>query len=431
MAPPVPGASPFTDTQSPFRQLLDVVDAFIYATDINGNYTFANRQVLDLLGGPSLTLEQVLGRAFTDFVDIGEAGETLRATDRQVLEQGEVIAREEANLIHATGELRHYWSVKRPLRDAQGGIIGLLGISYDITEKKQLAEKAERQKALLDTILDNIAALVYVKDRGQKYLYANRPVAEMFGLSREGVVGKTDWELFPQEVAQMFRDTNEEIFATGKKAVTEENLLSADGSRHHYWNVAVPCITPEGIEAIVGTSTDITDLHRLKERLRRQAETDSLTGIANRRHFFEPAEKIFAQHKGSRSLALIAIDVDHFKQINDSHGHPVGDEVLRHFARCCGGRLRSRDLFSRTGGEEFCILLPDTTLADAHQLAERIRQQVHEKCKVTEHRLHITISLGVAAMQAGDANFTSLFRRADSALYQAKGAGRNRVCVAE
>ena len=122
----------------PYRQLLDEVGAFVYTTDRDGRYTYANQLVLDLLGGHSL--EAVLGRSFTDFVDIGEAGDTLRKTDRQVLELGETIAREETNHIHATGETRSYWSIKKPLRDASGAIVGMIGISHDITEKKRLED---------------------------------------------------------------------------------------------------------------------------------------------------------------------------------------------------------------------------------------------------------------------------------------------------
>lgn len=426
-APPLLNSLP--EDVASYRQLLDAVDAFVYACDRNGCYIFANRQVLDLLGGPTLKLDAVLGRRFTDFVDIDAEG-GLRETDRRVIEQGEVVALEEENLIHATGEMRVYWSVKRPLRDAFGAITGLLGISYDITEKKRLAQQVQRQKAMLDTVLDNINALVYLKNRERRFLYANRRTAEVFGRPAEAIIGRLDSELMPPEAADRFWEKDQRIFATGEKVVGEEALTMADGTERHYWSVVAPCTTPDGDDAIIGLSTDITELYLLKEELQQQARTDSLTGIANRRHFFAEAGRLFKTHPPEQPLALIAIDLDHFKRINDIHGHLVGDAVLRDFAQCCGGRLRLQDLFARTGGEEFCILLPNTGLAEAEALAERLRTQVHASCKVSEQGLAISISLGVAAAAPQDANFLDLFRRADRALYQAKEAGRNCLRVA-
>lgn len=288
----------------PYRLLLDEVGAFVYTTDIAGNYTYANHLVLALLGNPPL--QAIIGKAFTDFVDIGEAGDTLRETDRRVLREGETIAREETNHIHATGETRTYWSIKKPLRDKEGAIVGMLGISHDITE-----------------------------------------------------------------------------------------------------------------------------LHALKEELQKQTRTDSLTGIANRRSFFERAEHEFARsRRHGTPLSVLAIDIDHFKRINDDYGHPAGDIALREFAARCQHMLREEDLCARTGGEEFCILLPDTGIDAAHAIAERIRTDVLEHDIHAEHQqLRATASFGVTCIDVADPNFGAVFSRADRALYSAKQGGRNRSCV--
>ncbi len=413
------------DDELAYRHLLDEVSAFVYTTDIQGRFTFANRPVLDLLG-QGLQLEDVIGKSFTDFVDIGEDAD-LRETDRRVLELGETIARDEVNYIHATGEMHIYWSTKKPLRNADGHIVGLIGISHDITEKKQLEDKVRQQRNLLDTVLENIDALVYLKNADHRFLYVNQHVANALGQPRENIIGRLDSDLLPPAEAERFQQLETTILATGKRHAGEESLCDADGRLRHFWSVVVPGTDANGTPALIGLSTDITELHELKEELRRQAALDSLTGLANRRTFFERAVDDFARcRQNGQTLSLIAIDLDHFKLINDSYGHPVGDDVLRDFTHCCMEALRPDDLFARTGGEEFCVLLPGADLDAAHATAERLRR-ITEACHpCVEHpQLHFTISLGVSAAHPDDADFDALFRRADRALYVAKDQGRN------
>ncbi len=413
-----------------YRQLLDAVGSFVYTTDLAGRYTYANQLVLELLG-PGLRLDDVLGKSFTDFVDIGEAGDSLRETDHQVLEQGETIAREETNVIHATGESRSYWSIKKPLRDATGAIIGMIGISHDITEKKRLEDQVRQQKELLDTVLDNIDGLVYVKGANRRFLYANRHLAEVFGRPVDEVVGQLDSELMPRDVADAFWEKDAHMLATGERYAGEESLIDAEGRLRHYWSVVVPWPDFNGIPALIGLITDITELHALKEELQRQTRTDSLTGLANRRSFQERAESEFARsRRHAAPLSLVAIDIDHFKRVNDDHGHAVGDRVLQDFASCSQHALREEDLCARTGGEEFCILLPDTDAAAACAIAERIREMTSSCHPCPEHpSLVITASFGIACVEPTDTHFGTLFSRADRALYAAKQNGRNRTCL--
>lgn len=421
--------NPATVENTAYRQLLDEVGAFVYTTDAQGHFTYANQLVLALLG-PNLTLEDVLGKAFTDFVDIGENTE-LRDTDLRVLRDGETIAREEANLIHATGELRCYWSMKKPLRDADGAIIGMLGISHDITEKKRLEDKVREQKELLDAVLDNAEGLIYMKGADRRFKYANRKAAAVLGQPVENIVGRLDSELMPRDVADAFWEKDLQILASGTRYAGEESLVDANGQQRHYWSVVVPWSGFDGMPVLIGLVTDITELHELKEELQRQTRTDSLTGVANRRSFFERGEQEFARcRRHALPLALIAIDIDHFKRVNDVYGHPVGDRVLRDFTDCCRQMLREVDLCARTGGEEFCILLPDTDLDGAYVIAERIRTMTIACRPCAEHpALGITASFGIVALGDGDARFEHLFSRADHALYAAKRQGRNRSVV--
>ena len=413
-----------------YQHLLDEVGSFVYTTDLEGRYTYANQLVLQLLGS-DLTLPDVLGKSFTDFVDIGEAGDSLRKTDRHVLEQGITIAREETNYIHASSEWRTYWSIKKPLRDSTGTIIGMIGISHDITEKKRLEEKVHKQNELLDSILENVQALVYMKSADRRFLYGNRHLATVFGKPIEDIIGHLDSDLMPQDVADAFWEKDLRILETGERYAGEESLIDAQGQQRHYWSVVTPWTGFDGKPALIGLVTDITELHTLKEQLRQQAQTDALTGVANRRYFMERAEQEFARsRRQGHSLSLITFDVDLFKQVNDRYGHITGDNVLQQLSQCCQSTLRESDLLARTGGEEFCILLPETHLTEACATAERLRTLCECSTLAANHpELRVSTSLGVACMNEQDTTFQSLFARADRALYVAKDQGRNRIAV--
>lgn len=408
----------------PFREILNEMGAFVYATDLRGCYVYANPMVLQLLGR---SLPEVMGKSFDDFIKL-EYDEDRAAIDRRVLVDGEVVAREESNVLPVTGEVRTYWSIKRPMRDAAGAITGMVGVSYDITEKKRLEKKLEQQKALLAAVLDNVDALVYMKGEDRRFRYANQHTADAFGMPAEQIVGKLDCELMPSEVAERFWQKDQEILASGRRSVGEEAITGPDGRTRHYWSVVVPWTQQDGDRVVIGLSTDITELHELKEELQRQARTDALTGIANRRWFQECAQAEFERSRRyGRPLSLVAIDVDHFKDINDHHGHLAGDRVLQTLTQCVGEGLRANDVFARTGGEEFCILLPETDLAAALELAGRLREHIGMCVTLGELGMRVSASFGVTCMIEADRHFDQVFARSDRALYAAKEQGRDRV----
>jgi len=170
-------------------------------------------------------------------------------------------------------------------------------------------------------------------------------------------------------------------------------------------------------------------LRRQKEYAELLARTDALTGLANRRAFDEAAEQeVQRALRYNTPLALVMTDLDHFKAINDRHGHHVGDQVLQHFARTLSASVRNIDLVGRWGGEEFAILMPGTDLEEAAQAAERMRLAVENaEPPLGDQACAYTASFGVAAFRADTPTMVSLLGRADAALYRAKDGGRNRV----
>lgn len=175
---------------------------------------------------------------------------------------------------------------------------------------------------------------------------------------------------------------------------------------------------------------DVTEQRRLETELRRIAGTDALTGLCNRRRFFEETMRLMAGlAEDDEPASLMMLDIDHFKRINDTHGHAAGDQVLQILALRCQSALRLEDLMARLGGEEFAVFLPATGMTEAGRIAERLRAIVSGSPFALERLiLPVRVSIGVATTtRAGNSNIERLMERADRALYSAKSAGRNRV----
>jgi len=182
---------------------------------------------------------------------------------------------------------------------------------------------------------------------------------------------------------------------------------------------------------IVSRKRSEEKIHQLNSRLELLAMTDELTKLSNRRHFFQRGnEEIGRSRRYKHPLSLIILDIDKFKLINDTHGHDIGDLALQFIARILKEQCREVDLAARLGGEEFGILLPDTKLTEAAILAERIRERIENSdCLTKDITVHMTASFGVATLEPEMKNLDSLFHNADTAMYQAKNSGRNKVML--
>jgi two-component system cell cycle response regulator len=222
------------------------------------------------------------------------------------------------------------------------------------------------------------------------------------------------------------------VFLTGRSDTAD----MVDGLRlgaHDY--LRKPCEPTELLARVQAAAR----VKRLQDELRQRNEeldlisrTDSLTGLHNRRHIEEYLTKLVSlARRNAQPIAVLIIDIDHFKSVNDGHGHDAGDAVLREVTARLAGSLRLEDMVGRWGGEEFLVVLPNTSIQGAAELAERLRRVVAEEpCRLPDGgAMRVTISLGCAASVMDDAG--TLVRAADAAMYQAKESGRNRVAVSD
>ncbi|ELC7282422.1 diguanylate cyclase [Aeromonas veronii] len=245
------------------------------------------------------------------------------------------------------------------------------------------------------------------------------------------LAGKQLADVLPPEMAMWVKAQVAESLASGQVRVVEYELSAVEvgginaaagpqGVQRFEGKIAPLPSLYDGKRAVAWVTRNITRQFELQQRLQRQSETDQLTGLHNRRYFFEHCQQV----RGSEApCGLIMLDIDHFKQLNDRYGHQQGDRTLQRFSSCIDALLRADDLFVRSGGEEFLILLPRIDEAGLQQMAEQIRAAVEA---LPADPVAITVSLGTTLVQPEE-EINQALARADEWLYRAKRAGRNRV----
>lgn len=270
-----------------------------------------------------------------------------------------------------------------------------------------------------------LAALVRITDvNGAALVHVGAPAKELGALSLA--------QNFGSQGTGAFIDALVALCGGALFHECESSFLRVDGvARQHELTLLVMPGHAQSLDFVIASTIDITERKRMDEELKALASTDFLTGLPNRRVFMARLDDQFArlQRGVDDCAAVLMLDIDHFKRVNDVHGHAAGDAVLRHMAALMRSGQRKIDTLGRVGGEEFAILLPGTSGAAAHQYAERLRQSVADSPLDSDSRhIPITISIGIASIEAGDDGPDAVLVRADKALYRAKADGRDRVC---
>ncbi|MGL4317573.1 MAG: diguanylate cyclase domain-containing protein [Pseudomonas sp.] len=300
----------------------------------------------------------------------------------------------------------------------------------DVTERKRIEQEVQLNQQLLRSLTDAIPALVAFIDTRQVLRYCNKPFWQSFAHEGGEILGKPLLELLGVTAYTAIHGYVDEALA-GRQSSFEQALRTQDSERYMEARY-VPELDIAGVvKGFYLILWDITERWAQEQHLRLRAMRDSLTGLYNRASILETLECAITEHLGGpRTLALLYLDVDRFKQINDSLGHAVGDEVLKAFAQRLERCVRGSDVVARLGGDEFVILLQQLASAGhACEVADKIIDSMAEPLEVRGHALQISTSIGVALL-GGQANSSeTLLEKADLALYQAKQAGRNRFSL--
>ncbi|KIM11480.1 MAG: hypothetical protein KU37_04525 [Sulfuricurvum sp. PC08-66] len=287
-------------------------------------------------------------------------------------------------------------------------------------------ETIRNRQMLLDSVINSTDDLIFFKDKNFLYLGCNTAFSQFVGKPKEYIIGKSDFDLFDKSVATLFREMDTLMLSQRTARSNNEWITYPDQHKAYMQTLKAPLEYAPNAFGVVGIARDISELYETQQKLKEQAYMDELTKIGNRKAFVKHLKEQLALFKRYNTLfSLLMYDIDDFKQVNDTYGHAVGDEVLIGIAHTITPIIREHDGHFRIGGEEFVILFPQTPLEQALPVAQKIRQAV-EKLHIIEGR-SVTISVGVAQANAED-TFESLFARVDALLYKAKHQGKNSVC---
>ncbi|MGP8270296.1 MAG: diguanylate cyclase [Terracidiphilus sp.] len=308
--------------------------------------------------------------------------------------------------------------------------------------RKRDGEFPVEELALLRSVFASLPSPIFVKDLKSRFLLANQATADTKGMRAVDLVGKTDFDLFPEEIAKGFFEDEQKIMLSGKAmAGQEEYIKEPNGRTRCNLTTKVPLLDAAGRTiGIIGISRDITPLKEIEAEVKRardelsfKAAHDYLTSLLNRGAILEMlARELSRNRRDDGCTAVLLGDLDHFKNINDTLGHPTGDEVLREVAGRLLKAVRPYDLVGRFGGEEFLVVLPGCAAPDALARADQLREAIAATPITTARGLiRITISVGVIVSRDWEQPTTEeILREVDTALYAAKAAGRNRCLLA-
>ncbi|MBV4538538.1 MULTISPECIES: GGDEF domain-containing protein [Pseudomonas] len=296
----------------------------------------------------------------------------------------------------------------------------------------EVARLSERDQ-LFSSLLDSVNAVLWAFDwETRQVLYVSPAYERIFGRPVSLVLADyNEWRdsIFPDDL-EYAEGSLAQVLTKGSVEDREYRIINAAGETRWLSDKCYINQQQEGDRVIiVGIAEDITEKKHLEGELQRLATTDVLTQSSNRRHFFECAQQAFDSARAEGSpLAFLLLDIDDFKQINDSYGHQEGDQVLQRIADSGKAVLRRGDQFGRIGGEEFAAVFPGCTAQVAEQIAERLQREIQRLSFTHGQQTYgVTVSQGLTGLTDEDATLDTLFARADAAMYQAKRQGKNQI----
>ena len=421
------------------RLVLDGIDVGVYMKGRDRRYLYINRSSAEAL---HRTPDDVIGRTDVEMLP-PEVERNIRRVDDSVFETGQPQYAEET-LSEPDGSLRYFWSTKQLVKGPQDRDC-LLGYSAEITSVKKAAEAialvSEELRASEAKFRQAFASAntgMCIVDLQGKFLEVNGKMIEIFGYGKRELEGMTVNDLTVPEDAGVSPEFIEQaVKGEVESAIFEKRYRHKDG--HLIYGVVSSSLVRDAQGAPLFFISQVQDETRRKQAedalalanadLARLASTDPLTGTWNRRQFELIVTKLIAQAlRYGEPLCLLMFDIDHFKAINDSHGHDVGDLVLVELVDLVKADLRAGDELARWGGEEFLIILPHSTAEDGQKVAEKLRilTEQHD----FKHVGKLTVSFGVASWQSNE-SIKEWYARVDHAMYAAKAAGRNMVKLGE
>jgi diguanylate cyclase (GGDEF)-like protein/PAS domain S-box-containing protein len=407
--------------QARMELFTDAIPEAIAYVDEHWRYTYANRNFVASRAG---SREAVLGKTPEELLG-PELGSFL-ALQLPALKRGETFVYERTASFRGT-PARWIRTKLVPNIDAQGVYRGYYTVATDIHELKLAEARIQEQEREMRRFTENIPVPIAFVDRELHYRFANGHFCRMLGMAAKDVIGRTHREILPAEVAEHIEPYVAK--ARAGEDVVYERLHPYPGGEQRWIEVS---LVPERDHSghYAGHYVVARDVHETRiaqQALREMATHDPLTGLANRALLHDRLMQAVARaRRGGGRVAVLFIDLDHFKEVNDAHGHRTGDDLLREISRRIVGCLRDVDLLARLSGDEFVVLMEEVAHPDAAaNIATRILERIRNVRQVSGHAVKISASLGISLYPDDADGPEALLKNADLAMYRAKEQGKN------
>jgi diguanylate cyclase (GGDEF)-like protein/PAS domain S-box-containing protein len=282
----------------------------------------------------------------------------------------------------------------------------------DITERKLAEERISEVIRQQQAILDNIPNIAWLKDREGRYVAVNDPFGKTFGVAPKDLVGKNDYDIYPQKLAVKYEKDSREVMATGTRTYFEESLIDQEGTIQYIEKIETPIFNDKGVViGIIGIAHDITVRKEVEVTLRHESTHDILTGLYNRAFFDEELERL--AHGRMFPMSIVMADINGLKTVNDTLGHEAGDNLIRLAARLILRAFRAEDIVARIGGDEFSVLLPATDI----NVAEKAVKRIMSSPEIINGQ--VCIAFGIASAENKD-QLAEALKLSDERMYQDK-----------
>jgi diguanylate cyclase (GGDEF)-like protein/PAS domain S-box-containing protein len=408
-----------------FQALARVAPVGIFRTDAGGDCLYINERWCEIAG---LTPEEARGSGWARAIHPEDRDRIFRRWYEYA--QSDDLFREEYRMQRPDGAVSWVLAQAAAERDAQGRVLGYVGSVTDITARARARARAEAELRKLSSAVQHTADAVLIADRDGTIEYVNPALEAMTGYSRAELVGK-NLDVFRSDVQDeaFYRRLRGTLLAGETFSDVLVNRRK-DGSLYYEEKLINPIKDAGGnVTHFVATGRDITERMAAQERLQRLAHHDTLTGLPNRALFLDRLRQALARaRRHGRRVAILFLDLDDFKRINDAHGHEAGDRFLQGVAERLRTAVRESDTVARYGGDEFAFVVDELAQgADLAMVVSKIQEAFAAPIVLSEGEFPVRASVGVSLYPDDGTDADTLLKRADAAMYRAKGAGEGGV----
>lgn len=412
------------ESEQKYRSLFERVPVGLYQTTADGKILDANPALVDMLGYPDL--ETLLGMRVSDIFVHDQS----RQDQLSLLNEKHILPDYEIKLRRHDGTEIWVKDSSRAVKDEEGNVLYYQGSLMDITERVRLQQEVEERRMYLEGVLESTLSALITLDKNHHILEWNTGAKNLFGYTREEVKGKNLDTLIASPEGEVLPEASE----LTSKVLSQEIIPPTETIRYDKWGnplhvvlTGAPIQVHDELVGIVASYTDITKQKELEREIKHMATHDVLTGLPNRRLFNERIQLEMAHaERNQERLGILWLDLDQFKDVNDSFGHNTGDVLLKKIADRLSKILRKSDTVARLGGDEFLIILPEMEEASAaSKTAERVLEVMGKPFDCNGHSISMSFSIGIAIYPDHGEDVETLTKYADSAMYRAKDKGGN------